>query len=66
MSEEYFRNNKKFEDSFKINENNKKDIEEDSDSILENCIYKSIDSSFIDSILNDDYYKDLFDRKDKI
>ena len=59
--------NKNFEDSFEIKDENKKEInDEDDNSIFENDIYKSNYSSFIGSFLYDDFYQILFNSKGKI
>lgn len=61
LLEECISDNKQFEDVSEIKDENKKEIiEGDNDSIIENRRNKSIDSSFIDSVLNDDYYTNLF------
>ena len=64
LLEEYLRENKTFEEGFEIKDENKKEeiIGGDNNSIIEYCINKSNDSSFIDSILYDDYYQDLIDK----
>ena len=59
--------NKNFEDSFEIKDENKKEInDEDDNSIFENNIYKSNYSSFIGSFLYDDFHQILFNSKGKI